>query len=185
MKCGCLIYIFLNSANLICRGTVISMYFRDSLRLRDNESWLYVDEALLMNSHNVCFRVAIIKIFILFYWKKRVLPGAMFHLADILIYLVITEIRTCVWKRTFEHVRPVKIQIRTGWSESSLSAFHLDSKGCKFSSCWNEDSDQTARMRSRPESSLDAHAILQELLCPGLFRFAYSSRKHAYIILPP
>ena len=32
---------FLNSANLICRGTDISKYFRESLGLRDNESRLY------------------------------------------------------------------------------------------------------------------------------------------------
>ena len=32
---------FLNSANLICRGTDISKYFRDSLGIRDNESRLY------------------------------------------------------------------------------------------------------------------------------------------------
>ena len=33
---------FLNSANLICRGTDISKYFRGSRRLRDNESRLYL-----------------------------------------------------------------------------------------------------------------------------------------------
>ena len=32
---------FLNSANLICRDTDISKYFRESLGLRDNESRLY------------------------------------------------------------------------------------------------------------------------------------------------
>ena len=32
---------FLNSANLICRDTTISKYFRESLGLRDNESRLY------------------------------------------------------------------------------------------------------------------------------------------------
>ena len=31
---------FLNSANLICRGTGISKYFRESLGLQDNESRL-------------------------------------------------------------------------------------------------------------------------------------------------
>ena len=35
---------FLNSANLICRDTDISKYFRESLGLRDNESRLYIDE---------------------------------------------------------------------------------------------------------------------------------------------
>ena len=31
VKCGCSIYFFLNSENLICRGTDISKYFRESL----------------------------------------------------------------------------------------------------------------------------------------------------------
>ena len=42
MKCGCSDYIGLNSANLLCRGTDISKYFRESLGLRDNESRLYL-----------------------------------------------------------------------------------------------------------------------------------------------
>ena len=42
MKFGCSIGIFLNSAHLICRSTDISKCFRGSLRLRDNESRLYV-----------------------------------------------------------------------------------------------------------------------------------------------
>ena len=33
---------FFNSANLICRGTDISKYFRESLGLRDNESRLFI-----------------------------------------------------------------------------------------------------------------------------------------------
>ena len=33
---------FLNSENLICRSTVISIYFRESLGVRDNESRLYL-----------------------------------------------------------------------------------------------------------------------------------------------
>ena len=37
----CSIYFYLNSANLKCRGTDISKYFRESLGLRDNESRLY------------------------------------------------------------------------------------------------------------------------------------------------
>ena len=41
MKCGCSIYFILNSANLICRGTDISKYFRESFELRDNENRLY------------------------------------------------------------------------------------------------------------------------------------------------
>ena len=42
MKFGCSIGIFLNSATLICRSTDISKCFRGSLRLRDNESRLYL-----------------------------------------------------------------------------------------------------------------------------------------------
>ena len=33
---------FLNSGNLVCRSTGISMYFRESLGVRDNESRLYI-----------------------------------------------------------------------------------------------------------------------------------------------
>ena len=40
VKCGWSNYFFLNSANLICRGTDISKYFRESLGIRDNESRL-------------------------------------------------------------------------------------------------------------------------------------------------
>ena len=42
VKCGCSNYFFLNSANLICRGTDISKYFKESLGIRDNESRLYM-----------------------------------------------------------------------------------------------------------------------------------------------
>ena len=43
VKCGCSIhFFFLNSANLICRGTDISKYFRESLGIRDNVSRLYI-----------------------------------------------------------------------------------------------------------------------------------------------
>ena len=35
------LFFFLKSANLICRDTDISKYFRESLGLRDNESRLY------------------------------------------------------------------------------------------------------------------------------------------------
>ena len=42
MKFGCSTGIFLNTANLICRSTDISNCFRGSLRLRNNESRLYV-----------------------------------------------------------------------------------------------------------------------------------------------
>ena len=42
MKFGCSIGIFLNTTHLICRSTDISKLFRGSLRLRDNESRLYL-----------------------------------------------------------------------------------------------------------------------------------------------
>ena len=41
VKCGCSIYFFLNSTNLICRSTDISKYFRESLGIRHNESRLF------------------------------------------------------------------------------------------------------------------------------------------------
>ena len=41
VNCDCSIYFFLNSANLICRGTDISKHFWESLGLRVNESLLY------------------------------------------------------------------------------------------------------------------------------------------------
>ena len=41
VKCGCANYFFLNPANLICRGTDISKYFRESLGIRDNVIRLY------------------------------------------------------------------------------------------------------------------------------------------------
>ena len=42
MKFGCSFGIFLNSAHLICGNTDISKCFSGSLRLRDNESRLYL-----------------------------------------------------------------------------------------------------------------------------------------------
>ena len=42
VKCDCSNYFFLNSENLICRGTDISKCFRESLGIRDNESRLYL-----------------------------------------------------------------------------------------------------------------------------------------------
>ena len=42
MKFSCSIGIFLNSGNLICQSTDISKCFREFLRLRDNESQLYM-----------------------------------------------------------------------------------------------------------------------------------------------
>ena len=41
VKCDCSNYVFLTSANLICRDTDISKYFRESLGIRDKESRLY------------------------------------------------------------------------------------------------------------------------------------------------
>ena len=41
VKCGWLNYFFLNSANLLCWGTDISKYFRESLGIQENESRLY------------------------------------------------------------------------------------------------------------------------------------------------
>ena len=43
VKCGCANYFFLNSANLICQGTDISKYFRQSLGIRDNKSRMYLN----------------------------------------------------------------------------------------------------------------------------------------------
>ena len=49
VKCRGSIYFFLNSANLICRGTDISKYFKESFGLRDNVSQLYcvINEPIL------------------------------------------------------------------------------------------------------------------------------------------
>ena len=53
-----------------------------------------------------------------------------------------------VRKRTFGHVRPVKIQtslrIRAVWSESSLGVFCI-TKDAKFLHAYKEYSDRTAR----------------------------------------
>ena len=42
VKCVLSNYFFLNSANLICRSTDISKFFRESLGIRDNGSRLYL-----------------------------------------------------------------------------------------------------------------------------------------------
>ena len=47
VKCGCLIYFFPNSANLISRSSNISKYFRESLELWDNESLLIWSKKLI------------------------------------------------------------------------------------------------------------------------------------------
>ena len=58
MKFGCSVDIFLNSANLICRSTDISKCFRESLRLRDNESKLNLDIDPQLNGSVIkCLRV--------------------------------------------------------------------------------------------------------------------------------
>ena len=53
-------------------------------------------------------------------------------------------------KRTVGHVRPAKIQIslriRAVWSEYSLVAFSI-AQGENFLHAYDEDSDQTVRMR--------------------------------------
>ena len=51
LRFGCSIYFFLNSANLICRGTDISKYFRESLGFRDNERRLYHIGRLISSQH--------------------------------------------------------------------------------------------------------------------------------------
>ena len=50
VKCGCSIYFFLNSAILICRGTDISKHFRESLRIRDNESTAILSSRLTVKA---------------------------------------------------------------------------------------------------------------------------------------
>ena len=48
MKCGCSIYYFFNSANLICRGTDISKYLIESLGLPDQESRLFLYDGVCL-----------------------------------------------------------------------------------------------------------------------------------------
>ena len=40
LKCGCSIYFFLNSTNLVCRVTDISKHYRESLGLQENDNRL-------------------------------------------------------------------------------------------------------------------------------------------------
>ena len=56
MKFDCSFGIFLNFANLICRSTDISKCFRGSLRLRDNESQLYITLSSLLKINEYTFR---------------------------------------------------------------------------------------------------------------------------------
>ena len=63
VKCGKSNYFFLNSANLICRTTDISKYFRESLGIRDNESRLYFWNTLYgMNLDLYCLYTSIKKL---------------------------------------------------------------------------------------------------------------------------
>ena len=62
MKFGCSIGIFLKSAKLICRSTDISNCFRGSLRLRDNESQLYLAER--QNGNDVVASLEMVSIYL-------------------------------------------------------------------------------------------------------------------------
>ena len=53
VKFCCSIGIFFNTAHLICRSTDISKCFRGSLRLRDNESRLYIRKVKTL-SEKIC-----------------------------------------------------------------------------------------------------------------------------------
>ena len=57
MKFGCFIGIFLNSPNLIGRSTYISKCFRGSLRLRDDESRLYVPKGCMLSLNVIRVRL--------------------------------------------------------------------------------------------------------------------------------
>ena len=48
---------FLNSANLIYRGTDISKYFRESLEIRDNESRLYLKISITEPGHSTSYKI--------------------------------------------------------------------------------------------------------------------------------
>ena len=51
MKCGCSIYFFLNSANLICRDTDISKFYSEAIGLRDNECLLSYNNKTYLITH--------------------------------------------------------------------------------------------------------------------------------------
>ena len=75
--CGCLIYFFLNFANLICRGTDIFKYFRESLGLRDIKSRLSLKKKkivwhLLPYWHGA---LGVIHVYIKLLFSFSVLPG--------------------------------------------------------------------------------------------------------------
>ena len=60
MKCGCSIYYFFNSANLICRGTDISKYLKESLGLPDQESRLFLYDGVCLFVFCCCFFVVVV-----------------------------------------------------------------------------------------------------------------------------
>ena len=79
MKFGCSFGIFLNSALLICRSTDISKCFSGSLRLRDNESRLYLSIYLSIYrsiSQFICLIVLIIIIVSCFFSGKKYISTA-------------------------------------------------------------------------------------------------------------
>ena len=62
MKCGCLIYFFLNFANLICRSMDISKYFREFLdfkikRVDYIDIFLTFSQKRVVSTHLKCFGV--------------------------------------------------------------------------------------------------------------------------------
>ena len=68
VKCGCSNYFFLNSANLICRGTDISKYFRYSLGIQDNESRLYFTKVMYISDVLTKWEIIIIFYFFLYFY---------------------------------------------------------------------------------------------------------------------
>ena len=79
VKCGCSSYFFLNSANLICRGTDISKYFRESLGIRDTESTGIQHNCFQRSSRQVLVR-AIVSKYRCSYYKDGVFAPAPFVL---------------------------------------------------------------------------------------------------------
>ena len=63
VKWGCLNHLFLNSATLMCRGTDISKYFRESPGIRDNESRLYLSLLVLKRVFFSCLQISHFKKF--------------------------------------------------------------------------------------------------------------------------
>ena len=75
VKCGRSIYFFLISANLICRGTDISKYFRAPLGLQDNESRLPLERQNLSNKM----------------WNKNILNIGTFTIRSWRLYPYLTK----------------------------------------------------------------------------------------------